>query len=387
MPTDVTRRDVLQGLFAASVALEFGGLPVVLLAQGEVVVPFTDVPPPAAPAAGAPARFNPANLTSFVVSNDEFFAVSHYGVPTVDPATHKLRITGLVERPVELSLADLRKRPRVEHAIGFECSGNNNARGNPLVGNARWAGAALAPILKEAGLKANARELVFFGADKGTEDVTHGRGNAKVEQHFARGMDTDSAMRPDVILAYEMNGQPLPAKNGAPVRLIAPGWYGVANVKWLDHIHAQDTRFVGRFMGRDYVTLKSETIGSETLWMETWVSRIRLKSAIARLTRTGNSLKAVGFALTDGTPLKAVEVSVDGGPWKGATMWKENTPQSWKLFTYEWAGAQPGDHTIVSRAIDARGDVQPEQDHPTKRSQWENNGQFIRKFTIAAPNG
>ena len=288
--------------------------------------------------------------------------------------------------PLELSLADLRKRPRVEHAIGFECSGNNNARGNPLVGNARWAGAALAPILKEAGLKANARELVFFGADKGTEDVTHGRGNAKVEQHFARGMDVDAAMRPDVLLAYEMNGQPLPAKNGAPVRLIAPGWYGVANVKWLDHIHAQDTRFVGRFMGRDYVTLKSETIGSETLWMETWVSRIRLKSAIARLTRTGNSLKAVGFALTDGTPLKAVEVSVDGGPWKAATMWKENTPQSWKLFTYEWAGAQPGDHTIVSRAIDARGDVQPEQDHPTKRSQWENNGQFIRKFTIA-PTG
>jgi hypothetical protein len=107
-----------------------------------------------------------------------------------------------------------------------------------------------------------------------------------------------------------------------------------------------------------------------------------LKSAVARLTRNGDRLKAVGFALTDGTPLKAVEVSVDGGPWKAATMWKENTQYSWKLFTYEWAGAQPGEHTIVSRAIDARGDVQPEQDHPTKRSQWENNGQFIRKFTL-----
>jgi DMSO/TMAO reductase YedYZ molybdopterin-dependent catalytic subunit len=385
MANDVTRRDVLQGLFAASVALEFGGLPVLVLAQGEMVVPFTDVPPPAPPAPGAPpppVRFDPKNLTNFIVSNEEFFAVAHYGMPTVDAATYKLRITGLVERPVELSLAELKKRPRVEYAVGFECSGNNNARGNPLVGNARWAGAALAPILKEAGLKPNAREIVFFSADKGTEDVTHGRGNAKVEQHFARGMEVDAALRPDVIIVYEMNGQPLPLKHGAPVRLIAPGWYGVANVKWLDHIHAQDTRYVGRFMGRDYVTLKSEQVGGETLWMETWVGRMRLKSAIARLTRNGDALKAVGFALTDGTPLKAVEVSVDGGPWKAATMWKENTPQSWKLFTYQWTGAQPGEHTIVSRAIDARGDVQPEQDHPTKRSQWENNGQFVRKFTI-----
>jgi len=165
--------------------------------------------------------------------------------------------------------------------------------------------------------------------------------------------------------------------------VIVPGWYGVANVKWLDHIHAQDSRYMGRFMGRDYVTLKSDPIGGETLWMETWVSRIRLKSAVARLTRNGDRLKAVGFALTDGTPLKAIEVSVDGGPWKAASLWKENTQYSWKLFTYEWTGAQAGEHTIVSRAIDARGDIQPEQDHPTKRSQWENNGQFIRKFTIS----
>ena len=386
MSTDVTRRDVLQGLFAASVALEFGGLPQLVLAQGEMVVPFTDVPPPAPPAPGAappPVRFDPRNLTNFIVANDEFFSVAHYGIPTLDPSTYKLRITGLVERPLELSLADLKKRPRVEHTVGFECSGNNNARGNPLVGNARWAGAALGPILKEAGLKPNAREVVFFSADKGTEEVIHGRGKAKVEQHFARGMDVNDATRPEVLLAYEMNGQPLPPKNGFPARLIVPGWYGVANVKWLDHIHAQDTRYMGRFMGRDYVTLKSEPIGGETIWMETWVSRIRLKSAIARLTRTGNTLKATGFALSDGTPLKTIEVSVDGGPWTAARMWKENTQYSWKLFTHEWPGATPGDHTIVSRVIDSRGEIQPEQDHPTKSSQWENNGQFIRKFTIS----
>lgn len=380
----VTRRDVLQSLFAAGVALEVSGLSLTALAQGEQVVPFTDLPPVAPPKEGAPVRFDPRNLQKFIVSNEEFFAVQHYGIPApIDPATYKLRISGLVDRPVEWSFADLKKRPRVEHVVGFECSGNNNARGNPLVGNARWAGVALAPMLNDAGLKPAAREIVFFSSDKGTEEVTHGRGNAKVEQHFARSLTVEDATRPGVILAYEMNGQPLPQNHGAPLRLVVPGWYGVANVKWLDHIHVQDTRFMGRYMARDYVTLKSQTIAGETIWFETWVSRIRLKSAIARLTRSGNTLKAVGFALTDGTALKAVEVSVDGGPWRPATMWKENTTYSWKLFTHEWAGAQPGEHTIVSRAIDARGEIQPAQDDPTKKSQWENNGQFIRKFTIS----
>src|SRR5262245_24163303 len=141
MSSTMTRRDVLQGLFAASVAAEFGGLPLLVLAQGETIIPFTDVAPPAPPAPGAPpppVRFDPRNLTNLVVSNDEFFAVAHYGMPAVDEATYKLRVTGLVEKPLELSLADLKKRSRVEHFVGFECSGNNNARGNPLVGNARW---------------------------------------------------------------------------------------------------------------------------------------------------------------------------------------------------------------------------------------------------------
>jgi DMSO/TMAO reductase YedYZ molybdopterin-dependent catalytic subunit len=124
--------------------------------------------------------------------------------------------------------------------------------------------------LKEAGLKPTAREVVFFSFDKGTEDVTHGRGNAKVEQHFARALQTEDALRPEVLLVYEMNGQPLPQGHGAPIRLLVPGWYGVANVKWLDHIHVQDTRFMNRFMARDYVTLKSETISDEVIWFETW---------------------------------------------------------------------------------------------------------------------
>jgi DMSO/TMAO reductase YedYZ molybdopterin-dependent catalytic subunit len=389
MSIDVTRRDVLQGLFAAGVALEFSSHWAPLLAQSEEVVAFTDLPAVAAPAAGAapaPPRFDPRNLKDFIVPNDQFFAVQHYNVAKLDPDTYRLRIGGLVDRPLELSLADIKKRPRVEHVIGFECSGNPNTRGNPLVGNAKWAGTNLAPMLKEAGLKSSSREVVFFAGDLGTEELNHSNtGNTpiKVEQHFARSLPVDDARQPDVILAYEMNGEGLPVAHGAPVRLIVPGWYGVANVKWLNRIHVQDTRFMNRFMARDYVTLQSEQVGDETVWYETSVNRIRLKSAIARITRAGDKVKAVGFALTDGTPLKTVEVKVDDGPWKPATLWKDNTPYSWKLFTSEWTGAQPGDHTIVSRAIDARGDVQLAEDNATKKTRWENSGQVVRKFRIS----
>jgi DMSO/TMAO reductase YedYZ molybdopterin-dependent catalytic subunit len=387
MTTEITRRDALQGLFAAGVALEFAGLSLPVLAQSEEVVPFTDLPAPAAPAAGAapaPPRFDPRNLTTFTVSNDDFYLVQHHGIPqAVSPDSYRLRITGLVDRPVALTLDNLKKRPRLEQFVGFECSGNNNARGNPLVGNARWVGTPLAPILKEAGFKPTAREVVFFSYDVGSEEIAHGSPPKKVEQHFARALTPEDAMRPEVMLAWEMNGEPLPHSHGAPVRLVVPGWYGVANVKWLDHIHVQDTRFAGRFMSRDYVTFKEEKIGDESIWIETWVSRIRLKSAVARVTRNGSTFKAVGFALTDGTPLKVIEVSVDGAPWKTATLWKENTAYSWKLFTYEWSGLQPGDHTIVSRAIDARGEIQPEQTNPTKVTRWENNGQFVRKIRVS----
>ncbi len=375
MPATLTRREMMHDLLAAGMILGTGWP---ALAQGEQVVPFTDLPPP------APNGRVPPSLTNYFTDNDLFFAVQHYPVPpAIDPAAYKLRITGLVERPMELTFAALKTKPRVEEVVGFECSGNNNARGNPLIGNARWAGPSLARILKEAGVRATAREVVFFGADTGTEEITHGGPPEKVEQHFGRGLTVDDAMRPEVMLADEMNGKPMPHAHGGPVRLVVPGWYGVANVKWLNHIHVQDTRFMGRFMARDYVTLRGQSVGDATVWNETSVGRTRLKSAIGRLTRNGDVLKATGFALTDGTALKTIEIRVNGGPWQAATLDKRNSRYSWQLFTYEWPGAKPGEHTIVSRATDIRGEIQPtEDDLKNKKTRWENNGQFVRKFTL-----
>jgi DMSO/TMAO reductase YedYZ molybdopterin-dependent catalytic subunit len=372
--SSLTRRDVLQGLLATGVAM---GIDWPALAQGEQVVPFTDLP--------APARGRvPPTLETFLTPNESFYNVAHYPAPApVDPAAFRLRVSGLVERPIELALADLKKRTRLEQVVGFECGGNNNARGNPLMGNAKWAGTSISAILKECRPRATAREVVFFGLDEGEEEIIHGGAPVKVKQTFARGLALEDALRPEVMLAWEMNGENLPHLRGAPVRLIVPGWYGVANVKWLTQIHVQDSRFVGRFMGRDYVTLRGEDIGGQTRWNETLVSRIRLKSAIARLTRNGNAFKAHGFALTDGTPLRTIEVKVDDGPWKPAVLDKRNTTWSWQLFSFGWSGLAPGDHTIVSRATDARGDVQPtEADLEAKKTRWENNGQFVRKFTV-----
>jgi len=384
MAKEFSRRQLIRG-GAALAGLAALGIPewaLPALAQGEEVISWTDLP----------ANFNPnatqidirtLGKSTFVTPTEKFFAVQHYNVPQVDAATFKLRITGLVNKPMELTLDEIRKRPRVEQTIGFECSGNSSPRSN-LIGNARWAGTSLSALLKDAGLKPNGREVVFFGADKGMETIVHGRGQGQpYEQNFGRSLSVEDAMKPEPFLAWEMNGAPLVTGHGAPLRLIVPGWYGVANVKWLNRIHVQDARFVNRFMGRDYVTLIGKKEGDQTTWYETSVSRIRLKSLVARLARNGDKFTATGFVLNDGTPLKSVEVRVDDGAWKSATLDRDNTQYSWKLFTYEWTGLTPGDHTIVSRVTDANGDVQVEEaDVADKKSLWENPAQTVRKFKI-----
>jgi len=170
---------------------------------------------------------------------------------------------------------------------------------------------------------------------------------------LGRSLTSEDAMRPEVMIAWEMNGEPLPAIHGFPVRLVVPGWYGVANTKWLNHIHAQDTRFVGRFMSRDYVTLTGEQVGDEVVWNESLVARIRVKSMVARLTRNGSRYTAHGMALAGALPFRSIEVRVDDAPWQRATMDPQNSEYSWQLFSYQWNGLTAGAHTIVSRATAA----------------------------------
>jgi len=375
---------VAMGGMAATASMPFWSS--LALGAEEEVVPFTDMPegytvPPKQ--LGGIYYQDTSKIGNFYTPNDRFYVIQHYNQPQIEESAHRLKLTGLVNKELNLTLADLKKYPKFEIDAGFECGGNSPRLFQGLIGNARWGGVRLVDLLAEAGLDRDGTEVVFYGADKGMEKTRIDL-DMEVEQAFGRSMHADDATNPDIVLAYEMNGEPLPVFHGAPLRLVVPGWYGVANVKWLSQIHVQDSRYMGRFMGRDYVTLSKRNIGGEERWEERSVTRIQLKSSIVRVTRNGNNHTITGFVLNDGTPLRSVEVSIDGGPWQMAELDPANSKYSWKLFNYTWRNASRGEHTIVSRVTDVTGQVQATQDEmPEKPTRWENYAQFPRTVMIS----
>ena len=380
------RRNVLKGGLvlggvAATTSMPFWSK--LALAQNEELVPFTDVPdsfraPPVIP--GTVHFLDTRYVDSFYTPNDDFYIVQHYNQPVIPENEYRLRINGMVDNVAEISLADLKSLPKIEIDAGFECGGNRAAVFHGLIGNARWGGVSLRELLLEARIQSGGIEVVFYGADKGTENIR----DVGVEQNFGRSMHLSDDLRSEVVLAYEMNGEPLNLYHGAPVRLIVPGWYGIANVKWLDQIHVQDRRFMGRFMARDYVTLSRRDIGGVKRWEERSVTKMQLKSSIIRVTRNDDGHKITGFVLNDGTPLRSVEVKTDDGPWQAAEIDSDSTQYSWKLFNHPWSDVTPGEHTIVSRVTDVTGQVQATADQiPEKLTRWENHAQFPRTVMIA----
>jgi DMSO/TMAO reductase YedYZ molybdopterin-dependent catalytic subunit len=381
-----SRRGMLKGSLAVTglALLNVPSWALPALAQDETLVPFTDAPP-AFPAPGPVNRqYDIRTIDGPFTPADKFFTTQHYGHPVVDPATFRLKVGGLVDRPLSLSLDDLRRIGNAEHIFGFECSGNRR----PLQGlcsNGRWTGVPLRAVLDRAGLKAQARELVFFGADRGQEEVEFRTQKFQVEQQYGRSLTREQALTSDAFLAWGLNGEPLTRHQGSPLRLLVPGWYGMANVKFLAQIHAQEDAYLGKFQARHYRTLRGETIDGEVKWTEAAITQMQLKSFLARVTRNGSRYTVLGVALHDGTPLKTVEVRVDDGPWHPTTFDPATRAKySWKLFTYTWDNPTPGEHTLVSRAIDINGRVQPTSEElETKKTFLEDNSQFPRKLTIA----
>jgi DMSO/TMAO reductase YedYZ molybdopterin-dependent catalytic subunit len=355
------------------------------LAQGETLVPFTDLPATVNTVPAADRRIiDIRKIDGVFTPRDQFFTTQHYGHPDVDAAAFRLKVSGLVNKPIELSLDELKKMKSTDLIFGFECSGNRR----PLQGlssNGRWTGVPLKTVLDMAGVKPNAKEFVFFGADKGEEDVDF-RGNiTKVVQQFGRSMSREKSLSPELLLAYNMNGEPLTKHQGFPLRLIVPGWYGVTNVKWLSEIYLQEDEYLGKFQARWYRTLRGEMINGEMKWVESAVTHMNLKSFIARVSKQGNDYNVMGVILNDGTPIKGVEVKVDEGNWQPAKMDPAtNGKYSWKFFNYTWSGATPGEHTLVSRVTDANGKVQPtEKDLENKKTFLEDNSQHPRKVMIS----
>jgi DMSO/TMAO reductase YedYZ molybdopterin-dependent catalytic subunit len=356
------------------------------LAQGETVVPFTDLGNANFNAAPGSDRrtYDIRTIDGPYTPKDKFFTTQHYGHPEIDMAAYRLRVTGLVDRPKSLTLDELKKIGSTDLVAGFECSGNRRPT-QGLSGNGKWTGLPLKTLLDSAGVKAAAREFVFFGADHGEEEVEFRTQKYKLEQNFGRSLNREKALSGDPFLAWSLNGEPLTKHQGAPLRLLVPGWYGVSNVKWLSHIHLQEDAFMGKFQTRWYRTVKGEMIDGQMVWNETAVTHMQLKSFIARVTKNGEQYKVTGVVLNDGTPIKTVEVKVDDGQWQPATMDPSTKEKySWKLFHYTWTGATPGEHTLVSRVTDTAGRVQPtEKDLENKKSFLEDNSQHPRKVMIA----
>jgi DMSO/TMAO reductase YedYZ molybdopterin-dependent catalytic subunit len=383
MNSHLTRRDMIRGSVALA-ALAFAQSPLSAFGFAEpeesgVLIPFLDQQP-----VSKNAMLRWEQLKSWITPNDQLFAVKHYGDPEVDLKSWQLEVTGLVRKPRTFSLTDLKARRRKSVIATLECSGNSSSPGfMGAIGNVKWTGTPLAPILRECGLLDRAIEVVFFGADEKIEKI---RDN-DYAQHFARSLSRLDALRDDLLLAYEMNGEPLPPNHGAPLRLVVPGWFGIAWIKWLSRIELHDRRYMSKYMAREYVTIRGEEKDGQIIWRETSVGPMDVKSILARAVKLKDgTVRLNGAAWTDGTALKKVEVKIDDGAWLPARLDTRNQADyAWNFWTYHWHNPEPGEHKLVSRAVDREGRVQPAADDPEmklKRTYWEANQQWPRKIRI-----
>jgi DMSO/TMAO reductase YedYZ molybdopterin-dependent catalytic subunit len=293
------------------------------------------------------------------------YLLVHFDVPATDVTTHQVHIGGLVQRPWTLTLDDIRARPSVTLPVTMECAGNGRAWMTPrpisqpwlgeAVGTAEWTGTPLCPLLEEVGLEDTAAEIVFTGADRGFQ--------GGVDQLYQRALTIEEATRDEVILAYEMNGQPLEPQHGAPLRLLVPGWYGMTSVKWLTTIEAIDHAFDGfqqqcayRYtdsaddLGEPVTTILPRALISPP-GVPDFLTRVRVVAA-GEVTLTGR-------AWSGRDQIIGVEVSTDGGDsWSEAELDEPVGAFAWRGWSFRW-NARPGPCQLAARARSESGETQP----------------------------
>jgi len=303
------------------------------------------------------------------------YLLIHYDIPDVDADEWALSIDGRVEKPLKLTLGDLRERPEQEVTATMECAGNGRALLAPhvvsqpwlleAVGNARWTGVSLRAILEEADPLDDAIEVVFTGLDRGFEKG--------VEQSYQRSLELDVALAEDVLLAYEMNGEPLLPQHGFQLRLLVPGWYGMTNVKWLTAITVVDEPFQGYQHTAAY--RYRDTEDDEGTPVTRMVPRALMVPPGIPDFNTRERTVPVGPCPLEGrawsgwAPISRVEVSTDGGQtWADAALEPLESRWGWRGWRYEWAADEPGVYVLCCRAHDEAGNVQPDE------AQWNVGG-------------
>jgi DMSO/TMAO reductase YedYZ molybdopterin-dependent catalytic subunit len=311
-----------------------------------------------------------STLESFLTPTEQFYVRTHFEVPALEASSWRLTVEGAVERPLELGSDELRRMPARTVTALLECSGNGRVFLKPPqvgirwglggVGNAEWTGVPLAAVLERAGVKPGAVEVILEGADQGEFREPLPKTPGAIP--YARSLPLEKARRPEILLAYQMNGEDLPPRHGHPARAIVPGWYGMASVKWLKRIIVTDRPFLGYFQTFQY-TLWERRHGLPSLVP---VTEIEVKAQIARpapyeVVPKGSTYRIHGAAWTGDSEVAKVEVSTDGGrTWTVAKLTGESIRFAWRFWEHAWATpARAGRQLLMARATDDRGRVQP----------------------------
>ncbi len=315
-----------------------------------------------------------------ITPTGSFFVRCHTYTPDVKLSDWKLTIDGLVGKPMTFTLADLKKLPRAELTVVLECAGNGRSFYEPHmsgaqwkfggVGNARWAGVRMRDVLQKAGLKPGATQLLLDGAD-----VPLGK-----MPDFQRTIEVRKALDPDTLLAWEMNGKPLTAEHGFPLRVVAPGWAGDSWVKWLQHIEALDHDFDGFWMKTAYRHPPHPVAPGAAVDTKDMipVTDLNVKSVIAMpgdWVKPG-SVAVQGVAWSNGSPVAKVEISDDAGKsWNTAKLSGSGTKYGFRKWNYAWTATE-GQHSLIARATDEAGRTQPMQE------EWNPSGYL---WNVAQP--
>lgn len=284
----------------------------------------------------------------------------NFDVPDVDAAAHLVAVEGAIAEPFTLAAADLGALPQRSVTVTMECAGNGRLDLAPLpagepwshgaVSTASWSGVPLSVLLDRAGLRDDVVEILISGADRGTPP------GSRSETRFCRALPLDKALDANVILAIEMNGRPLPVEHGAPVRLVVPGWYGMASVKWVARIAALTEPFDGWFQRERYVYERDrEKRPVDVMRVKALVIAPESGAGVPR-----GRVTVWGWAWSGAAPVAAVDVSLDGEPWQPASLEPALAPHAWRRFSRVFVVDEPGRHVARARARDGAGRVQPD---------------------------
>jgi sulfite oxidase len=343
-----------------------------------------------------PRKVNPDNfespvnaINSWITPNHLFFIRCHLPYPDLSLETWTLTLNGEVNTSKSISYNELIKMPHISKDVIIECSGNKRglmeppASGNQFemgtIGNAKWTGVPLSFVLELADIKDNVKEIIFSGLDKGF------RPDMPQELNFIRSLPNDKNLLNECILALYMNDVPLPFEHGFPLRLIVPGWHGMAHVKWLSHITASSSQFKGPFQTVDYVYINNEDDYSNAVPVtENKVNSIISWPGKGEIIKPGQYI-IKGIAWTGGNrTVQKVQVSTDNGTnWSDAQLTSpEHKPYTWTFWEFTWNISQPGHYSVLARAVDSLGNMQP------KHAAWNAKGysnNSIHKIDVVVP--